>query len=315
MRSIQTPVTKRRRVVVPALLALAGVVGCSPATNGRNGRSVAAVGSFETEVYCELAARPDLAALTASSAIVCEATEDGSDDALPSCRAWVADAQGAATEVELGGAVAALRAGDGRFVVLTADERLVLHDGRREVRELAAWAAEPALNTAGTVVAFVAAPEGVEHPELGDPTRLVSLEIASGRLTVLSTDETASTPVFTPDASAVLYVTTASGLASIARVAAAGGAAQVLTNEGLVDLGQGHVPVYEGERAWAGQRLVFASRTRDDRSELWALDPITGDATRVGEGTHPIASQSGEILVRDEAAGRCPVTLDLEVTP
>lgn len=123
-------------VTAAALLTLAG---CAPATGGRSGRGVTAVGSFDVGSYCELAARPDLAALTGSSAVVCEAVAEGSDEALPSCRVLVADASGAVSETALEGAVAALRAGDGRFVVLTSDERLVLHDGRREIRELASW--------------------------------------------------------------------------------------------------------------------------------------------------------------------------------
>ncbi len=302
-------------LLLGSLVLATGLVGCAPGTGGRTGRTVTEVGSFDVDSYCELAARPDVAALTGSSAVVCELMAEGHDEALPSCRVLVADASGAVSETELDGAVAALRTADGRFVVLTSDQRLVLHDGRREIRELAAWAAEPALDTSGRTVAFVAAPEGADHVELGDPTRLVSVEITSGRLTVLSTDEYASAPLFLPDTSAVLYVTTASGVASIARVGAAGGEAQVLTNEGLIDMGHGFVPVYEGEHAWSGSTLVFSSRTRDDRAELWALDVTTGDASRVGEGTHPMATDTGEIVVRDEAADRCPVTIDLEVTP
>lgn len=310
MRSVQTP----PKLLIGTLLLAAGLAGCSPATGGR-ARPVTAVGSFDVAAYCDLAGRVDVAALTGSSAVVCEVLEEGHDHGLPSCRVLVADATGAVSETELEGAVAALRTADGRFVVLTADERLVLHDGRSEIRELAAWAAEPALDASGRTVAFVAAPEGVERPELGDPTRLVSLEITSGRLSVLSTDEMASAPLFTPDGRAVLYVTSASGVASIARVAASGGAATILTNEGLVDMGHGFVPPYEGEQAWAGDTLVFSALSRDgERSELWALDAQTGDAYRVGEGEHPMATDTGAIVVRD-AAGTCPVTIDLEVTP
>ena len=313
MRSTQTPRPER---LVGALLVSVGLLACSPSTGGgRTTRPVTEVGEFGVAAYCDLAARADLAALTGSSAVVCEVLAEGADEGLPACRILVADASGAVSETELDGAVAALRTSDGRFVVLTSDERLVLHDGRREIRELAAWAAEPSLDTSGRTVAFVAAPEGVEHPDLGDPTRLVSLEIASSRLTVLSDDGMASAPIFVPDGSAVLYVTSASGVASIARVSVSGGAPQVLTNEGLIDMGHGFVPPYEGELAWSGQTLVFAARSRDDRSELWALDVTTGDASRVGEGTHPMATDTGAIVVRDEAAGTCPVTLDLEVTP
>jgi hypothetical protein len=300
---------------VVAAGALVALVGCAPATGGRSGRNVTAVGSFDVSSYCELAARPDLAALTGSSAVVCEAMAEGFDEALPSCRVLVADASGAVSATELEGAVAALRAGDGRFVVLTSDERLVLHDGRREIRELASWAAEPSLDAAGSRVAFVAPLEGAERAELGEPTRLVSLEIASGRLTTLSNDETASAPIFVPDGSAVLFVTTASSVASIARVAVAGGEAQVLTNEGLLDMGQGYVPPYDTELAWSGSTLVYAALSRDERSELWALDARTGEASRVGEGTHPMATDDGSIVVRDAADGRCPVSLQLEVTP
>ena len=294
---------------------LIALVGCAPATSGRSGRGVTAVGSFDVASYCELAARADLAALTGSSAVVCDAMGEGSDEALPSCRVLVADASGAVSETELDGAVAALRAADGRFVVLTSDERLVLHDGRREIRELASWAAEPSLDAAGGHVVFVAPLEGEERAELGAPTRLVSLEITSGRRTTLSNDDTASAPIFVPDGSAVLFVTTASGVASIARVAAAGGDAQVLTNEGLNDLGQGYVPPYETELAWSGDTLVYAALSRDDRSELWALDARTGEASRIGEGTHPMAPGEGGIVVRDAADGRCPVSLQLEVMP
>lgn len=300
------------------VLVGAALLGCASGdTDSRHVRRtpVGQVGAFDVSTYCELAARADLVELTGSAAVVCDPMAEASDDALPSCRALVADASGALSSTGIEDALAALRTGDGRFVVLTTDERLVLHDGRREIRELAAWAAEPSLDMAGRQVAFVAAVEGQDRAELGDATRLVSLDIVAGRLTVLSDDADASAPLFVPDGSAVLYVTTRSGVASIARVAATGGEPTLLTNEGLVDLGQGFVPVYDLEHAWSGDVLVYASITRDERSELWALDASSGDAWRLGEGSHPMATDGGEIVARDAAAGRCPMTLDLEVTP
>ncbi len=200
-------------------------------------------------------------------------------------------------------------------VDFTEDERLILSDGRREIRELASWAAEPSLDAAGGRVAFVAALEGAERAEVGDATRIVSVELSSSRSTVLSTDETASAPVFTPDGTAVLFVSTVSGVASIFRAPTSGGPAVQLTNEGAIDVGQGFVPAYERERAWSGQTLVFSALSRDDRSELWALDALTGDAQRVGEGAFPLATDDGRVVVIDPTASACPVSVDLEVTP
>lgn len=312
MRNRRTPVGTTLRVAL--VLALGGLAACAPPSGGR-GRGVTAVGSFDVASYCDLAARADLAELTGSSAVVCDAVADGSDEAMPHCRVLVADRSGQVSETALEGAVAALRAGDGRFVVLTEDERLVLSDGRREIRELAAWAAEPSLDATGGRVAFVAALEGAERAEAGEPTRLVTVDLSTSRLAVLSTDETASAPVFTPDGMAVLYVSTTTGVASIYRVATSGGAPVQLTNEGANDVGQGFVPPYERQRAWSGETLVFAALSRDDRSELWALDPQTGDAQRVGEGAYPLATDDGRVVVIDPMASACPVSVELEVTP
>jgi hypothetical protein len=303
----------------PALALALGllVVGCAPPSNrARTPSSVTSVGAFDVASYCALAARADLAELTGSSAIVCDEVEETGDEALPHCRVLVADAAGRVTETALEGAVTALRAADGRFVVLTEDERLVLHDGRRELRQLAAWAAEPSLDHAGRRVAFVAAPPGIERAELGDPTRLVVLDIVEGRLSVVTEDTTASAPVFVPDGSALLYVSTAREVAAIVRAELATGAITQLTNEGLIDIGQGFVPIYERQRAWSGDdTLVFAALTGDDVSELWALDARTGDAQRVGEGLFPLGTEDGRVVVADPSSSRCPVELSLEVTP
>jgi Tol biopolymer transport system component len=274
------------------------------------------VGAFDVASYCALAARADLADLTGSSAIVCDAVVGGDDEALPHCRVLVADEGGRVMETGLEGVVAALRAADGRFVVLTEDERLVLHDGRQEIRQLAAWAAEPTLDHAGRRVAFVAAPPGVERAELGEPTRLVVLDLEQNRLRVVTDDASASAPLFVPDGTALLYVSTAGEVASVVRVELATGAATPLTNVGLVDVGQGFVPIYERQLAWSGAHtLVFAATTGDDVSELWALDARTGDAHRVGEGLFPLGTEDGRVVVADPSSSRCPVELSLEVTP
>lgn len=274
------------------------------------------MGAFDVASYCALAARADLAEITGSSAIVCSEVSEAGDEALPHCRALVADATGRVTETALEGVAAALRAADGRFVVLTEDERLVLHDGRQELRQLAAWAAEPSLDHAGRRVAFVAAPAGVERVELGDPTRLVVLDIAQNRLSVITDEATASAPIFVPDGSAVLYVSTAGEVASIVRAELVTGATTQLTNEGLVDVGQGFIPTYERQVAWSGaDTLVFSATTGDDLSEIWALDVRTGDAQRVGEGLFPMGTEDGRVVVADPASSRCPVELRLEVTP
>ncbi len=302
--------------VAPPLLALGaliGLVGCAP--DARPSRIRGEVGSFDPSTYCELAARPGVVALSASTAIVCDEALDDPERALESCETFVASDDGRARRIHLDGARAVLRAADGRLVVLTADERLVLHDGNRELRELASWAAEPSLDASGRAVVFVGAPEGVGAVEPGDPTRLLTVELPNGRPTALLDDADASAPIFVPDASAVLYVSTASGVASIVRLARDTGAREILTNEGLVDLGQGFVPPYGEERAWVGARLVYESRTRDERSELWALDPTTGEATRIGEGAHPVAAGADEVLFLRESDGHCPATSSLAVTP
>lgn len=312
MRIHETPALLLRGAIGLAAVAL---VGCAPGGSTRTGRPVTQVGAFDVASYCTLAARADLIELTGSSAVVCDATDEVGDDVVPSCHVLVADTAGAISDTSLDGAIAALRAADGRFVVLTADERLVLHDGRRELRELAAWAAAPSLDATGHRVVFVAPMEGADVAELGDPTRLVSLDLASGALSVIANDESATSPLFVPDGSAVLYVAAPEGVASILRVPTSGGAPTMLTNEGLVDMGQGFVPAYGLDHAWSGDTLVYTSPSRDGRSEIWALDTTTGDASRLGEGVHPMVTDTGEVIVTDASDGRCPVTLTLSVTP
>jgi hypothetical protein len=297
-------------------LLAASAFGCAPPTGRSRTSSVTQVGEFDVASYCDLAGRAGLADLTGSSAIVCDPVAEGADEALPHCRVLVADAAGRIAESPLDGVVAALRAADGRFVVLTEDERLVLHDGRRELRQLAPWAAEPSLDRAGERVAFVAAPAGAQRADLGDPTRIVVLDIADNRLSVVTEDADASAPIFVPDGSALLFVSTAEGVASIVRAELADGRTTRLTNDGAIDVGQGFVPTYERQLAWAGSdTLVFAALTGDDLSELWALDARTGDAHRVGEGSFPIGTEDGHVVVADPTSSRCPVELNLEVTP
>lgn len=296
-----------------------GLSACAPpgpSRASRGERPVLRVGAFDPEAYCELAHRAGIAELTPSTAISCEPVDrDRGDEDLPRCRLLVADASGRPRETPLEGIVSAWPLENGRYVVLTSDERLVLHDGRSELATLAEWAAEPAVDPAGRRVVFVGAAEGTDRAELGDATSLVLVELESGRRARLSADETASAPLFTPDGRSVLYVSTWSGVAAIHRVSIDGESHEQLTNEGLNDVGQGFVPVYENERVWLGTTLVYAALGRDERAEIWALDARTGDARRIGEGSHPLVTDDGRLVVAGDASGSCPISLDLEVTP
>ena len=70
-------------------------------------------------------------------------------------------------------------------------------------------------------------------------------------------------------------------------------------------LGENADMIRETTARWAADRLAPRGRRGESIAE----------ASRIGEGTHPMAPGEGGIVVRDAADGRCPVSLQLEVMP
>lgn len=295
-----------------------GILGCSPAEPGPSSRRAPEkVGAFGMDAYCRLAADPQVVELSHKLAVSCQRSmgpTDLDEDNFPRCRILLPDERGGLRGRSIEGAITALALPDGGLVVLTSDERLVLHDGRRIVREIASWAAEPDVDRSGRFVAFVGF-SGEERPDLGDPTHIAVVDLQRGERRVVVDDPNASSPLFTPDGQSLLFVTAASGVASIARISLAGGSVELLTNQGLEDTGQGFVPPYERQRVWIGDTLVYSFIGEGNQAEVWAFSLATSFASRIGRGVFPVPAEGGKVAVRDEVSGRCPVLLGLGGEP
>lgn len=260
-----------------------------------------------------------------------EAEEDGSG-----CGVATIDASGRAHETTFGDARGAQVLADGRVLVWGFDGSLTLRSGSAPTRVIAEVALDPWLDAASNRIAYVAPAAGATAIEPGDDRRVVVYDVATQTELEVLADATASSPVVIPGTDEVLYVSSAAGTAAVfrasARVAAAdptpdpceGGRTgdpsdpasectpadssttfvQItnLTPEipqtNLPPFGRQHLFVGEGDTL----RLVFAALVPTESgalaSEVFALDPRTGEAEDLGPGSFPQRGARGSVLAR-----------------
>lgn len=146
-----------------------------------------------------------------------------------------------------------------RGLLAVEGDELRLHD-RGGVRTLLRHAAPDfAVDRAERFVAIA-----VRRAELPLDTDLVLVPLAGGpaRTLVAWTGSAESRPVFTPDGRAVIFVSGASGCASLYRVELSGGGVRQLTNVGLARPGPATIPPPPDAASvrWEGETLVYETQ-------------------------------------------------------
>lgn len=291
--------------VLPCVL-IAVSLGCTPAAQGRRGgggtpESPAAEAALTA--YCAITAHADLVAWEGDLVTRCEEAEHDE-------MRCVVERVGASGALEPAGiadpgepVLRALGLARGYAALSLASGRLVLAQPDGALRTLAPQAADPGASEDGEQLAWIEPDASVEGAwELGMPTRVMMLGALEGEPVLVARDEAASSPRPVPGGDEVLWVSTASGVASFV-VAAPGAPPDVLTNAGATEVGQDFVPVADARAAWSGGRLVYAADDAETgRSEILALDPIRGEVITIGPGDWPhpdgdtfLARQAGSI--------------------
>lgn len=248
--------------------------------------------------YCAIATRDGLSSWVGDVVTVCsEAPSAGDHDAPAACSIF--RARGSELEpIVIEDARLAMPAFDGRLVVLTTDERL-LFGAPGALHEIARWAAEPRVSEDGRSVAYVALADGIAEPELGAPTVIALHDLENDRREIVTDDPLASAPFPIPGTRDVLYVSTASGVASLWR------SRTQITNLEMERAEQGFVPIPGRELAWVGSEAVFTASYEDDR--IWRVDLATGASEELGPGAWPRASADGSIVARRDRSADCSV--------
>ncbi len=295
-------------------VAFIPAVACAPTSLRRGSQAAADLGS-----YCDATVTPGLVSFDGEVATLCV---EGV------CTVARVGRRGSLEPLEVAGVQLGLGASRGRTVILHDDARLTVLEGGEEI-ELAAWAADVAVEDDGEHVVFVglrATEVGVGEqdvegespieavtlqagPELG--TRLVRLDLDTAEIEELLDDPMAGTPIPIPGSDDVLYVGAPGSVAALMRVAP-GGAPRQLTNLEVADVGQDFVPVPLHEVTFLGSRVVYAVADESPldadgahlpAGQLWAVDIETGDAELLGEGRFPLAGVDGVVALTDETAG------------
>ena len=259
----------------------------------------------DLEAYCAVAGQPGLDAWIGDVVTLCA---PGEDEHEASCRALRARADGTLDPIAMPAdavPVRAMPAGAG-VIALLADGRLV-RVASSGLEELAAWASDPWIDEQGARVVFVGLPDGIAEWELGAPTVIRSLDLESGVTTLLVDDAEASAPRTIPGSRDVLFTSTATGIASL-WIARDGGAAEALTNVGLVEMGPDAVPVPDRDLAFVGTNLVYGVVLDDGTSRLWSLDLATHEARELGTGAWP-RPHGAESVIALQTTGDCAAVM------
>lgn len=283
---------------------LLGLTAC--ATGGGRGR-----GPTDLQItpagYCQVTAMDGLVDWTGNTATLCPGlvAEETEHDGVggDTCVVHVVDGNGRLSATSITGARAAQSLGDGRFVVWGWDGRLSIRDGRGGSTEIAPLALDPWVDAASRRVAFVAPLNEGTSLDPGDDREVVLYDVTSGARASLIIDATAAAPVPIPGTSDVLYVSSASGVASIVRVGES--ETRTLTNDGATAVEQEFVPVYGRQLLFVdgGDRLVFAAEYESD--VIWSLDLRTGEAQELGPGRFPALGSDGSVLATNTTGADC----------
>ncbi len=251
-------------------------------------------GSTENELraYCAVAQRADLDAWANDVVTECRSA---SDDVIE-CTAGRVSASGEVTAIAIAEPfVRVLAASNDRYVVLLADERLVIADDDGAIgRVLASWASDPWISDDGERVAWIGLPDGVDAWDFGVPTVIAVQDIDDAERTIVAQDDLAGAPRPIPGTRDVLYASSQSGLASFWMAGPDLGARQV-TNLGLTEIGQDSVPIAGRQLAWSSGTLYYGV-TGESATTLWRLVLGNGITERLGDGAWPHRRSDGAVL-------------------
>jgi hypothetical protein len=231
--------------------------------------------------------------------------------------------------------------GDGRVLVWGFDGSLSLRRGSEPAHMIADLVLDPWLDATRNRVAYVAPAAGATSLEPGDDRRVVVYDLAAGTELEVLADSSASSPVAIPGTDDLLYVSSAGGVAAIfratARVASAdptpdactGGrtgdpsdpasectppdtsSAFVQLTNLTPEIPQTNFPPFARQHVFVGEsdtlRLVYAALVTTESgaiaSEIFTLDPRTGDSEDLGPGSFPQHGPHGSVLARTADSG------------
>ena len=314
------------------LLALA-LPACSPRSTARGGADPA----YSLESYCAVASTPGLFDWTGGALVACPGlASGGSDDPVDgsSCTVSTIDAQGQPHTTSYTNVRGAQVLADGRVLVWSFDGSLSIR-GSSGAMDVAAVALDPWLDASRNRIAYIAPAAGATAIEAGDDRRVVVYDVPSASELEVAADATASAPVIVPGTNDVLYVSSAGDVAAVFRATASVAAADPepdsctggregdptdpnsactppdttaafvqLTNT-TPEIPQTTVPAFGRQHVFVGEndtaRLVFAAPVETDSgtvSEIFALDPRTGETTDLGPGAFPQRGPQGSVLAR-----------------
>jgi hypothetical protein len=287
-----------------SLLVLLALAGC--ASGGRRERGTTEL-ELPPSAYCRVTAAEGLVDWNGTTATLCpglvaaETEHDGLGG--EGCAVHLVDGSGGLRPTGITGVRAAHAVGDGRFVVWGWDGRLAIDDGRGGRTEVAPLALDPWLDAASARLVYVAPSGEGSALEPGDDREVVLYDLVSGARTGLILDATAASPVPIPGSPDVLYVSSATGVASIVRISAS--ELRALTNADATAVEQEFVPVYGRQLVFVdgGDRLVFAAEYESDA--IWSLDLRTGEAAELGPGRLPALGDDGSVLATNATDAEC----------
>lgn len=297
---------RNRVTALLSLLALVVLPACSPSPARTRGGATPALSAT---AYCRVMDTTGIQDFSGSTLTRCDLREGEGDEEQDgsSCESFRLGANGSLEATGVTGARSVQATAEGNLVVWGWDDTLSLRMRDGSTRMLAEVASDPWLDVTTNRVAFVAPlAEGLGTLEPGEDRRIVVLALGSGELTEIVADVSASAPVPIPSSADVLYVSAASGTASIVRVGVESELV-VLTNATLDGVGQAFVPTYGRQHTFVGegpgQRFVFG--TDLDGAQLWSLDLTTGEAELLGPGSWPARSEGDAVLAFGGSEAGC----------
>lgn len=252
------------------------------------------------------------------------------------CVVSTIDASGQAHETSFSNVQGAQVLSDGRVLVWSFDGSLSIRSEGGTTRAIADVALDPWLDAERNRIAYVAPGAGATTLEPGDDRRVVVYDLGTGTELEVLADATASSPIAIPGTDDILYVSSAGGTAAIFRATAmvaasdptpdpcTGGrtgdpsdpasectppdtsAAFVQLTNTTPEIPQTTYPPFGREHVFVGEadtlRVVYAAPIEVEgaglTSEIFALDPRTGDTEDLGPGSHPQHGTRGSIVAR-----------------
>ncbi|MCA9495075.1 MAG: hypothetical protein KC621_34340 [Myxococcales bacterium] len=219
-------------------------------------------------------------------------------DLHPGCtlRRWTADGDEAVTSDPV---FAAYRLDDHHVLLSTADLRITLMSPEGTT-EIARGAVDLRVADDGRRITYAQLEGEPTVLEPGLPVTWTIHDLSSGERTALSDDPRDTAPFPLPSSSAVLFVSTRSGLASLWIADEPGAEPRQLTNVGLTEVGEGFVPVPGRELVWLEDGVTAVFSAHYGHKDLWRLDTTTGEAQRLRSGRNPQFTASGDLVAIDD---------------